>query len=166
MDVDATRLPHWSRVAFASRCARRVQPLFEEAWPDADASRKEAVEHAITLAEQSAAKGQALDGLKRAVLGALMVAGQALIPHLYPVSVEEPEPTPIDQETATIASLSAKVAEKAAEAAASEPSESAKPACEAYYFALDAMRAAGRLGLLEVLEADFAALLEASPKKP
>lgn len=76
MQVDPERLPHWTRVAFAARCARRVQPLFAEAWPDATPGRVEAVERAIVLAEQSAAEQMACDGLKDAVLGAVMAAGR------------------------------------------------------------------------------------------
>jgi hypothetical protein len=166
MDVDLRRLPHWSRVAFAARCARRVRPLFEEAWPDAAAIRKEAVDRAIVLAEHCAAKGQSVGELKQAVLGALMAAGQAQIPHLFPIANDNSEAPPLDRESAVVASLSAKVAEKAAEAARSKPSESVQPVHEAFYFALDAIRAAGRLGLVEVLEADFVALVDLAPKKP
>src|SRR5207249_2082158 len=160
------RLSHWPRVAFAARCARRVQPLFDEAWPDAAATRKEAVERAICLAEHSAAEGRAHRGLEKVARDALKAAGRAQIPHLFPVPIRDSEASPVDRDAAAIASLSAKVAEKAAEAAAAEPSESDEPAREAYYFALDAIRAAGRLGLMEDLGADFAALIEADPKKP
>jgi hypothetical protein len=34
MNVDPGRLTHWTRVAFAAQCARRVQARFTEAWPD------------------------------------------------------------------------------------------------------------------------------------
>ena len=166
MDVDLGRLRHWSRVAFAARCARRVQPLFEEAWPDADARRKEAIETAISLAEQSAARGRPCEGLEQAEIEALMVAGRAQIPHLYSVPIKDSEPSPLDQDAAVVASMSAKAAEKAVQAAAAAPSESATPAREAYYFALDAIRTAGRLALEEVLEADFVAIVEDGPKKP
>ncbi|MEM9065772.1 MAG: hypothetical protein AAGB51_09820, partial [Planctomycetota bacterium] len=48
-------LPRWALVAYAARCARRVQPLFKASWPDAPAEHVEAVDKAITLAERSAA---------------------------------------------------------------------------------------------------------------
>lgn len=44
--------PHLARVAFAARCARRIQPLFLAAWPDAPAKHAEALETAITIGEQ------------------------------------------------------------------------------------------------------------------
>ena len=49
------KLPRWAQVAFAARCARRVQPLFKAEWPDAPAEQVEAVERAIRAAEESAA---------------------------------------------------------------------------------------------------------------
>jgi hypothetical protein len=166
MNVDPRRLGHWSRVAFAARCARRVQPLFEEAWPDATEKRKEAVERAIALAELAATQRQPVKGLKEAVLDACAAAGRAQVPHLHQLPLRESEPAPRDPNAAVIASLSAKVAEKAAVTAAAEPAKSAEAAREAYYFAVDALREAQRLGLVEVMEADFAALLEADPQKP
>lgn len=49
------KLPMWAQVAYAARCARRVQPLFLTAWPDAPQEPIEAIEKAITLAEASSA---------------------------------------------------------------------------------------------------------------
>lgn len=48
-------LPHWAIVAFAARCARRVQPLYKIEWlqtPNVDFGR---LDRAITISEQSAA---------------------------------------------------------------------------------------------------------------
>src|SRR5262245_60757175 len=144
LGVDLGRLSHWSRVAFAARCARRVQPLFKEAWSDAVATRTEAVERAISLAELSAATRQPHEGLKEAILAAAGTAGAAQIPHICPFPLEDMGTPPIDRDAAVIASLTAKVAEEAAEAAATNPSQSIRPAHEAYHFALDALDAAGR----------------------
>lgn len=49
------QLPRWARVAFAARCARRVQPLFLAAWPQVPQKYAEAIVRAIDFAEQSAA---------------------------------------------------------------------------------------------------------------
>ena len=167
MDVDLRRLRHWSRVAFAARCARRVQPLFAEAWPDAAENRKEAVEQAITLAELATTRKEKIEHLDEAVLAACAAAGRAQIPHLYDVPLRDAEPAPLDRPAAVVATLVAKVAEKAAATAAAEPGKkSAEAAREAFFFALDALREAGRPGLVEVLEAEFAALLAQEPKKP
>lgn len=48
-------LPRWARVAFAARCARRVQPLFVHEWPNALQKEIDNVDRVITLAESSAA---------------------------------------------------------------------------------------------------------------
>jgi hypothetical protein len=55
---DLLKLPCWARVAFAARCARRVQPLFN-AWKGATQAYKDAVDKAITLSEASARAGRA-----------------------------------------------------------------------------------------------------------
>src|SRR6187399_1849869 len=79
MNIDVARLTHRGRIRFAVRCARLVRPLFDEAWPEAIASRKEAVDQAIDLAERSAQEGNACDGLKDARIKAVRAAGQAYI---------------------------------------------------------------------------------------
>ncbi len=61
-------LPRWARVAFAARCARRVQPLFKLLWPEAPRKHIAAVDRAITLAELLAADpASARDDLDAAV---------------------------------------------------------------------------------------------------
>ena len=52
-------LPNLAIVAFAARCARRVQPLLRAGWPDAPEEELEAVETAIAVAEQYSATGTA-----------------------------------------------------------------------------------------------------------
>jgi hypothetical protein len=54
-------LPRWAIVAFAARCARRVQPLFTHSWKEAPMSYVDAVDRAISMAE-AAAKGRAARG--------------------------------------------------------------------------------------------------------
>jgi len=48
-------LPRWAQVAFAARCARRVQPLILHDWPEAPQIFLDNIDKAITLAEASAA---------------------------------------------------------------------------------------------------------------
>ncbi len=48
-------LPLWMMVAFAAKCARQVQPLFEVFWPAAPQKYRFAVERAVELATMSAA---------------------------------------------------------------------------------------------------------------
>ncbi|MFN0146596.1 MAG: hypothetical protein ACKVT1_08805, partial [Dehalococcoidia bacterium] len=56
---ELVKLPRWARVAFAARCARRVQPLFLKHWPSAPKEHVEALDKAITLAETAARSGRA-----------------------------------------------------------------------------------------------------------
>lgn len=49
------QLPQWARIAFAGRCARRVQPLFVPFYPNAPQEHIDLVESAITLVEKAAA---------------------------------------------------------------------------------------------------------------
>jgi len=51
---ELAKLPCWASVAFAARCARRIQPLFAR-WRGATTEQIDAVEHAITVAENAAA---------------------------------------------------------------------------------------------------------------
>jgi hypothetical protein len=49
------QLPRWACVAFAARCAKRVRPLFDLAWPDAGERYRRAVDWAISVAAGAAA---------------------------------------------------------------------------------------------------------------
>ena len=42
-EKEIKQLPRWAQVAFAARCARRVQPLFSMFWPDAPQEHIDAV---------------------------------------------------------------------------------------------------------------------------
>lgn len=64
-------LPRWAMVAWAARCARRVQPVLSEVWPDRSQTILAAVDRAIELAESSAAKAQADPGLASASFRAM-----------------------------------------------------------------------------------------------
>ena len=52
---EIAKLPLWAQVAFAARCARRVQALFAQFWAAAPSEHVKAIDRAITLAEASAA---------------------------------------------------------------------------------------------------------------
>lgn len=68
-------MPHFARVAFAARCARRIQPLFRQYWPDAGPEQIHAIEKAIRLAEQSAATAMAAAEAHQAAKQALVAGG-------------------------------------------------------------------------------------------
>jgi hypothetical protein len=156
---DLGQLPHWARVAFAARCARRALPLFAKHWPDALPDRRRAVVRAIELAERSAAQGKAAEGLDEARMEVLVTAGAAMTA-LYgaPADMGGKEPLPADGNAGAAASFAAKAAEKAAEAAGGKPSGSAAAALEAFAFARDVGGAAVR----EALEADCERLAAAA----
>ena len=67
---DLSSLPRWARVAFAARCARRIQRLATEVTSSAPSYETEAVERAIRLAEQSASEATILPGLGEAAKSA------------------------------------------------------------------------------------------------
>ena len=50
---DLNKLPRWGIVAFAARCARRVQPLFTALWPVAPQEHVHALNAAITSFKKS-----------------------------------------------------------------------------------------------------------------
>src|SRR5947209_2165830 len=79
-DVEFAELPRWARVAFAARCARRVEPLFlylcpEHAKPYLKDDIK-AIEGAICIAEKSAADARIADGARQAADAAAMVTDE------------------------------------------------------------------------------------------
>ncbi len=119
-EFDVAELPHWGRVALLTRWARYLLPAFKVNWPDAAPERTAAVRCAIELAEQSAARGRPVEGLDRAVRGAIMTAGGASF-SVY--GIESAEALPRDGNAAVAASFVAKTAEKAAEAAHSSPEQ-------------------------------------------
>lgn len=72
------QLPRWAQVAFAARCARRVEPLFLNNWPDAPLKHVEAVSHAVAAVEQFAGQLNGIfdDRIMKAVYDAREAAGQ------------------------------------------------------------------------------------------
>jgi hypothetical protein len=53
-EPEISRLPHWAKVAFAARCARRVLPLLKYAWTEATEPDLGTVENDIQVAELAA----------------------------------------------------------------------------------------------------------------
>jgi hypothetical protein len=153
--VDATLLPHWARVAFAARCARRAYPLFVKSWPKAIARRSESILTAIQLAERSSAEGKVVEGLDSAISETVITAGAALS-SVYGFASNEPSPN--DNNSATIASFVSHVAGKAATAANARPCDSTMPALEAHSLCQNAAAAAASISILIAIEGDFARL--------
>jgi hypothetical protein len=167
MEIEVERLSHWGRVAFAAKCARRVQPFFTRAWPEASDGLRQSIEKAIQLAERSVASGRACDGLAEAALIAGVTAGTPLAYHLYPTREwEKPETPPADIDSAELASLSVKPAEMAANAALASPEKSVEHVAQAYRFTLNAIEHADQWGLIELIELDFLECLRSFPRRP
>jgi hypothetical protein len=55
---EIVKIPVFAMIAFAARCARRVQPLFVACWTDAPKKYIQAIEDAISLAEKTAKTGE------------------------------------------------------------------------------------------------------------
>jgi hypothetical protein len=47
-------LPMWACVAFASRCARRVQPFIQQYWPDIPDVHLQSIEECLSINERDA----------------------------------------------------------------------------------------------------------------
>jgi hypothetical protein len=60
LEADLTQLPLWAAVAFAARCARRVQPFISKGWPRMPKNLVADVERAIAAAEQFAEQAAGL----------------------------------------------------------------------------------------------------------
>ena len=78
VQAGADKLPQWAQVAFHARCARQVFPLWDEAWPDAPAEYRDAIEQTIVLAELCAAEGKPVGDLKAAAAHPARIAAAAL----------------------------------------------------------------------------------------
>lgn len=76
---EIAQLPRWAQVAFAARCARRVQPLFKHFWPDASAEHVEALDRTITISERGAARAADDDHAYNAAANAANAADTAAI---------------------------------------------------------------------------------------
>ena len=59
--MEIRELPRWARVAFAARCARRVLPLVKHYRTDAPEHHLKALDRAVSIAEQTAARAYATD---------------------------------------------------------------------------------------------------------
>src|SRR5260370_9736553 len=76
--AELSSLPRWAIVAFAARCAERVEPLFKRAWPQAPNSHVLAVRRAVQYAKEAAARAFAdIDEAKQIALAADMASHEA-----------------------------------------------------------------------------------------
>lgn len=76
-EKELTRLPLLAMVAFAARCARRVQPLFQDSWTGAPPNHDKAMESAISYAEGIAARKKILDIAAHTVAFTVLEAAEA-----------------------------------------------------------------------------------------
>ena len=162
---ELAQLPRWAIVAFAARCARRVQPLFTQSWPDAPQHHVIAVENAIALSEKRASSGKSNSLV---VPGVIIVSGGGVYAAARAAY------------TAYAASTAATAAARAADAAAyAARAADAADAADAAARAADAVRAADAATkaarhavnaspiqiILSSIRNDFACLLEASRRE-
>lgn len=100
---DLLKLPRWARVAFAVRCARRVQP-FVATWKAVSKKQVEAVEAALSLCEASARSGR---------VERLLQAASECAHAVYEAALYHPEHD--DEDAATAAHVASDAGECAAE---------------------------------------------------
>ena len=138
VDVDPRILPHWARVAFAARCARRGQALYVENYSDISARFLDAVENSITLAEESASNASAAANANEVVKRTLQVATES----------------EVERHVLSIAA-------SAAQAVAAGPSGSATWGRNAYQYGLELAEVMPNARLKEQLDSDFQRLDQA-----
>jgi len=62
---EVSQLARWARVAFAARCAKRVQPILERTWPDVSPEDIAVIKKAILSTEDAATNARALVDLEK-----------------------------------------------------------------------------------------------------
>lgn len=142
-EEELRQLPRWAVVAFAARCARRVQPLFTKYWAKAPDEYVMTINTAITLAESSARVGRADAPVGRAHVAAGVVAYDAARPGAYEGVAYEGPIYPAAGAAAVAraaAGAAAAAADANAGAAAADAAYAAAGAARAYSFALAAIR--------------------------
>lgn len=153
--VDFSQLPHWARIAFAARCARRVMFLYREHWPRTPEKYPNALSKAVALAEQSASAGEQVEGLKEASLGAMLAAGA---PMATVYGFPHADPTLGDGNEASLVSTVANSARSAVDAARKLPDDSEFEAMQAWGFARSALETTENHDALSELYGEFVAL--------
>jgi len=152
-------LPHLARVAFAARCARRVQTLLSQFAPEISEEFLETVEQAILLAERSSTDGRPRAGLAQAVEEAERRARGAL----------GAGPGRASGNGTVHVTLSAPVrravAYAAAAAACAALETSARAACKSLAYAEEAAHAADAAHVRAAMVSDFEKLRQAAGRE-
>ncbi|HEY7425769.1 MAG TPA: ATP-binding protein, partial [Gemmataceae bacterium] len=146
-EADLAKLPRWARVAFAARCARRLQRLLTEIAPNIPSDEMDGIDHAVTLAEQSAAEGRVLEGVGEAATAALQRAHDKIASKWMQEEEDGGEP-PAD-------TLRSVIGEAAAAAAQAATQGDSRAAFEAYTRATDAAYLLASPVLLNGMRRDF-----------
>ena len=156
-------LPHWACVAVVARCAERVLPVFDTAWPDAPQTSRELLTLAIRAALDSAAAAKLVDGFSEVedavtrTVGRLLLSCEPNVPH------ELVADCPPDPSLAKVAADAANVAAKATETALARPGQSYEIAMEGVSWALEA--ADDDQELVDALQGDLDALRAAASRE-
>jgi hypothetical protein len=160
-------LPHWACVAFVARCARLVLPIFDAAWPDAPAKRRDGLLAGIFSGEESAKLGKLSEDSEEADFAAVTACGvlhSYIYAHRDPslgITYDESENFPVDLKKAELAVNAATVAAKVTETARAEPGaesgfSSFQVAMEAFSWAL--VVAENDPALLQKLRSEYQAI--------
>lgn len=164
--MNMKRLPHWARIAFAARRARKILPLFDEYWPGVLESTRRDLEEIVQYAERSAATRQAGIESSDIVARGCGIAGLALLGYLNPKYSWDPEdgPMPPNKSASHIACHVAKTAEFAA-IACCKPSPCEPSILDGGFgYFLGAVNGANRRDLLDELIEEFDSLVRVAKK--
>jgi hypothetical protein len=163
-------LPHWACVAFVARCARLVLPIFDAAWPDAPANRRDGLLAGIFSGEESAKHAKLSEDSEEADFAAVTACGvlhSYIYAHRDPflgITYDESENFPVDLKKAVLAVNAATVAAKVTETARAEPGEdSFQVAIEAFSWAVAV--AENDPALLQQLRSEYEAIQSLARKQ-
>jgi predicted ATPase len=146
-ESEMAKLPGWARVAFAARCARRVQRLLAEVSPTAPSGELSVIERLIAQTEQSATAGRRLEDTNQAETLASGWENSQVAATKTLATGPHPE---------TLSNLLRSAVGKAAVSAArSAVDVNAHGAYEAYGYATQAAFAVSSQTILELMRRDF-----------
>jgi hypothetical protein len=164
--MNMKQLPHWARIAFAARRARKVLPLFDEYWPGVLESTRRDLEEIVQYAEQAAAKAKAGTETSEFADKGCDIAGGAILGYWAPQIPWDPEdgPMPPNQHAANIACNVAKTAEFAVRASGHPSPCPPSVADGGYGYFLGVVNAANRRDLLDEFVEEFNSLVRVAKK--
>lgn len=111
-------IPYWACVAFVARCAERVLPVFDAAWPDAPKAKRDLLVASIDAGWESARRGKCPDEVGALFTDATSFVGSLVLTyHPEASGMHRERGAPEDPEKCYLATHSASVAARVTQTA-------------------------------------------------